>query len=589
MSPAQKRIILLLSIAIALTRFLAVARTLFDWDEALFSLGVQDFDVALYRPHPPGYPLFVAAAKVVHLLGVSEFRSLQVIVLLGAFALFPALFFLAREIGFDFTTSTCGAAIFAFLPNVWVYSGTGFSDVPATALGFAACALLLRGRSDTRAYLLGAMLLGAAAGFRPPNLLIGAVPALMATGHRLKTRQLRSVAAAILLGGAVVAGSYLGAALASSSIHDYIEAVRIQSQYVRDIDSWRNPARGPLAGAAKAFFLFPVDKQVEMTGLALLSLLSLLAATVQRRLPAFLTLAMFGPFAVLAWLNLDVNTASRYAISYMAVHALLAADGLRIAGRQPRVQAALAAAVVVVFSVWTWPALRTQRTTDAPPVAALEWIRRNVSPETTTYVHAALTPQVTFLLQRHKVVMFESTGEIPLTSNQSWVSKSWVVDWRIVPGGMNFVRPHNALWHIIRQRNFETSVSRVASIVDFGQGWYAQEGEGASVFHWMSKESHTTLPPVPGKGRLSIRMYVPVDTIHPPPTIEIDLNGVLLDRFVGSEAEIARSWIVESRTNATNELRMVTSATVNLSRVSHSSDTRDLGLRINALTWTPLD
>jgi len=584
MSSVQKRIILLLTGVIALTRFLAVARTLFDWDEALFSFGVRDYDVALYHPHPPGYPLFVAAAKVVHVLGVSEFRSLQVIVLLGAVALFPALFFLAREIGFDFTTSTCGAAIFAFLPNVWVYGGTGFSDVPATALGFAACALLLRGRRDARAYILGAILLGVAAGFRPSNLLIGAVPALMTTWHRLKARQLRSVAAAILLGGAVVAGSYLGAALASSSIHDSIEAIRIQSKYVRDVDSWRNPTREPLLVAAKHFFLFPVDKRQEMMGLALLSIVSLLAATVQRRLPAFLTLATFGPFAVLAWLNLDVNTASRYAISYMAVHALLAADGLRIVGRQPRVQAALTAVVVLVFSIWTWPALRTQRRTDAPPVAALEWVRRNVPPETTTYVNAALSPQVAFLLPRHKIVMFESTSEIPLRSGQSWV-----VDWHIVSGGMNFVRPHNSLWNIIRRRNFEISVSRVASIIGFGDGWYPQEGEGAEAFHWMSNESHTTLPPVRGKGRLSIRMYVPIDTIQPPPTIEIDLNGALLDRFVGSEAEISRSWIVESRTDVPNELRIVTSATVNMSRVSHSLDTRELGLRINALTWTPLD
>ena len=151
MTPLEKRFLLVVSIVVALTRFLAVARSLNDWDEGLFSMGVAEYDVNQHRPHPPGYPLFVAAAKAVHLLGVNEFRCLQVIVLLGACFLFPALVMFAREIGFDFATSMCGALIFTFLPNVWIYSGSGFSDVPAATLGIGACALLLRGRRDRRA------------------------------------------------------------------------------------------------------------------------------------------------------------------------------------------------------------------------------------------------------------------------------------------------------------------------------------------------------------------------------------------------------------------------------------------------------
>jgi hypothetical protein len=292
---------------------------------------------------------------------------------------------------------------------------------------------------------------------------------------------------------------------------------------------------------------------------------------------------MFAPFATLAWLNLDVNTASRYAISYMAVHALLAADGLRALGRQPRTQSALTAAVVVVFFVWTWPALRTQRVTDPPPTAALEWVRRNVPVSSPVFVSGAFGPQATFLLPGHQVIFFDDPSEIALMSGTSWV-----VDWRIVQGGMNFVRPRNALWKIIRRRNFEASVSRLANLITFGDGWYAQEGEGATFFRWMSREAHATLPSLPGSGRLSLKIYVPVDAIRPPPTIEIALNGAVVDRFIGSEADIERSWNVPSLSNAPNQLRIRTSATVNPSRVSGSADTRDLGLRINALTWTPL-
>lgn len=582
MTPFQKRLFIVLCIAIGLTRLFAVARTPFDWDEVLFALAVDEYNVSEHHPHPPGYPLFVAAAKAVHWLGIEEFRSLQVIVVLGGLLLFPALFRFGRELGFDFATSVAGATIFAFLPNVWVYGGTGFSDVPATAVGFAACALLLRGRSEARAYVVGAMLLGVAAGIRPPYLVIGAIPALVATWHRLRARNYVAVLVAIVLGGTIVAGSYLGAALASTSIEDYGAAVRAQSQYVRDVDSFRNPGRTPLPQVAKTFFLWPIQQRAQMAGLALLAMISLVAAIAKRRPAPLLTTAVFAPFAIMAWLTLDENAAGRYAISYMAMHALLAADGLRVLARNARLQSVLAATVVAVFAVWTWPALVTQRTTDAPPAAALSWVARNVPPGSPVYVHGSFGPHARYHLAGHRIEFFEEAREIAEVRGDLWV-----VDWRITPGGMNFVRPRNALWRILRRRNFETSISRASSIIRFGEGWYSAEGEGLEVFRWMSREALATLPSVRGRGKLTMRIHVPVDAIQPPPLIEVHLNGVLLERVNSKDAMIERSWSVPSRTDAPNELRITTSATVNPSRISDSTDTRELGLRIDSLSWIP--
>ena len=45
----------------AASRFLAIARSLWDWDEALFSLGMRSYDVASHHPHPPGFPVYIAA------------------------------------------------------------------------------------------------------------------------------------------------------------------------------------------------------------------------------------------------------------------------------------------------------------------------------------------------------------------------------------------------------------------------------------------------------------------------------------------------------------------------------------------------
>jgi hypothetical protein len=583
MTPVQKRILLALSLLVALTRLLAVAHSLNDWDEALFSLGVAEYEVDQHWPHPPGYPLFVAAAKAVHLLGVSEFRSLQVIVLLGGFFVFPALFFFARELGLDFTTAICGAAIFSFLPNVWVYGGTAFSDVPATTLVFAACALLLAGRRSRRAYVLGAIVLGIAAGVRVPNLLIGAIPALMATWSRVRARDFKAVVAAIVLGGAIVGGSYLGAALASGTIDEYRYMLRAQSKYVHDVDSWHNPGRPRLPQVAKKFFIWPVEQRQQMSWLTGLAIIGLIAAIVQRRWSVLLLLAIFGPLMITSWLNLDIEAAGRYAIGYLAVHALLAALALRVIGRKETVQAGLVFAVVIVFVVWTWPGLTLQRTRAAPHTAALLWVRSNVPTDASVYIHGALGPHARYLLPDHRKSFYDNIEKIAQVTADAWAVEPNMVE----SAPEKFLWPRsNPLWKILRRRNFEASVVRLASVVQFGRGWYMAEGSGGEIFRWMGRESVAMLPAVPGRGALSMRIYVPVDTIAPP-TVEIWFNGVLQERFVASEAFVERSWTLPSRVDSSNELRIVTSDVAVPARAGHSGDTRELGLRMDGLSWIP--
>src|SRR4026209_1431714 len=47
-----------------------------DLDSVNFALGIRDYDVARHQPHPPGYPVFIAIAKAVHLFVPSEARAL---------------------------------------------------------------------------------------------------------------------------------------------------------------------------------------------------------------------------------------------------------------------------------------------------------------------------------------------------------------------------------------------------------------------------------------------------------------------------------------------------------------------------------
>src|SRR6266550_402767 len=121
----RRNLLIALTIAIAATRFYARSHSMWDWDEALFACAVREFNVGLHHPHPPGFPLFIAVAKFVHLFVPDAFRALRAVSFLASLFLFPALYAFARAFRFPFVTSVVAAVIFSFLPNVWYYGGTG--------------------------------------------------------------------------------------------------------------------------------------------------------------------------------------------------------------------------------------------------------------------------------------------------------------------------------------------------------------------------------------------------------------------------------------------------------------------------------
>ena len=53
-----------LALLFALTHIPFLANSLEDIDSGNFALGGRDFNVAEHRPHPPGYPVYIAMGKV---------------------------------------------------------------------------------------------------------------------------------------------------------------------------------------------------------------------------------------------------------------------------------------------------------------------------------------------------------------------------------------------------------------------------------------------------------------------------------------------------------------------------------------------
>jgi len=305
-----------LTLVVAATRWPAMSLTLWDWDEALFALALRDYDVVGHHPHPPGFPLFIALAK---LIPRDEFHALQMVTVCASLLVFPVMFFLARELRFSALTAMGSALLLAFFPNVWFFGGTAFSDVPSLVLVLLASALLLRGCRSDVSLLTGALLLGIAAGFRPQNLLIGFVPLLLAFLHRRRT----AIAGAVIVGTIVIA-SYGGASAFSGGWDAYRGALVRHERYIREVDSFLSPTRPGLLQVADDFFLRPYRAPLVNVVISLLTVVGLL----RLRKRALLPLLLFGPFLFFAWLYLDFHSASRFSIGYMPLYALLAASAI---------------------------------------------------------------------------------------------------------------------------------------------------------------------------------------------------------------------------------------------------------------------
>jgi hypothetical protein len=445
MDRRERTVVWLASLAVAITRWPALSRTLWDWDEALFALAVRDYDVGLYHPHPPGFPLFIALAKLIP--GHDEFHALQAIVFVSSLFVFPAAYFLARELRAPVFVATASGLLLAFMPNVWLYGGTAFSDVPSMVLSLAACALLLRGRESTRALFAGAVLTGVAAGIRPQNLLIAFVPFVLAFRARRRDA---------LIGGAITAliviASYGGAVAASDGWNNYREALAEHARYIRETDSFLSPIRPSLIRVADDFFLRPFRAPAINIAITLLAFIGVLSGAAgsppaerSRRAKSpplhWIHIAIFGPFLIFAWLYLDFHSSSRFSIAYMPLFAILAAQGI---DAMRKARAVVLAAVVALMIVWTWPALMIVHRTVSPPVAAIESLRGQDA-----YVDNRLGAYAALMLPRFHDLAFLRPHQRALIVREG-------------PGAINFTRERARLAGIVRDRYFVVSVTRRA-------------------------------------------------------------------------------------------------------------------------------
>ena len=576
----ERAIFRVAAIVAAASRFLALSRSLWDWDEALFCLGMRSYDVSSHHPHPPGFPLYIAAAKAVRIFTNSDFHALQTVNVIAGVLLFPAMFMLARELRLAFTTSMVAAGLFVFFPNVWFYGGTAFSDVVSITLVVFAAAFLFRGCRDANAYLIGAFLLAVSIGIRPQNALVGLFPALFATWFRAR-QSIRDVIFAVLIGGTIVGVSYAGAIHFTGGLGPYVNAVQVHSEYITRVDSFRSPDRPPLWRLFDRFFI----KQYQNPGLSIATslfvLVSIAGAARARDRSMLYNALTFAPFAISAWLMLDRFSISRFAIGYQPMFAILAADGIARLTRKPKYEAPLGVALIAAFVIWTWPALTEVRKQVSPPVLGVDAVRNHLDPRRDDlFVAFPMTPFIDDLLPYFPYRMLFDERGLPLSVPARTPYLLTEID-HTEPSGWVFRRERGRLWNIARRHYFEVALEPMQRLARFGEGWYAVERHGEEEWRWMGQRSVTTLPPQTGMARLRLQFDIPDELIASPPTITFRVNGAVIDRFKPAQAHLVREYDVTPGP-ATNTLEIITDRTYD------EAPWRRLGLLLRNLSWGPV-
>jgi len=571
----EKILLATLCVVVAISRWFALSKSQLDWDESLFCGGVQKYDVIAQHPHPPGYPLFILFAKIARLVVRDDFRSLQVVVAISACLLFPATFFLLRELRFAYRVAISGAILTVFLPTVWYYGGTALSDIPALTAVIIASALLMAGAHTPRLWIGGMFVLGVACGIRPMHLMIGLVPAIIGAAAM---RRPRTILAGCAVFAAIVIASYTGAALTTPNPPwGYLQQIGVTAHHIETVDSYNFAGRPPLRQLASMFFVY--SHRGGRAGIALLVLAAIGLLASRRNL---VVIAMFLPIAIVSWMMLDTTAVTRYGLAYVMLYSIGAACGIDLlVFRKGAISAIVVAVLLGMMIVWTWPALRLVHQQLSPPIAAMEWIRANVPP---AGAHLYLDDNLgyhAYKLAGYDMKFFNQYDQIP---PDAYVDGNYCLVDRLTvqPHALFFRYPRGRLDQIARDTYFEVSVIPMNAMIRFGEGWYQDEYDQPRTvaWRWMRDSSITLFPPIASDGVLKLRFYVPLDALPRPPTVTIIWNGKLVDKVICREATNERRFVLSSRTGAPNECRIL------VDEVAHGKgDPRDLGLELLSFSW----
>jgi 4-amino-4-deoxy-L-arabinose transferase-like glycosyltransferase len=238
-----------------LTRLPFATTNLYAPDSVLYTRGMASFDPFDQRPQPPGYLWYVLVLRAIDLVSHDPNRAMTIVSALAGAATVALVYLLAARL-YDERTARVGALFVLTAVTFWAYGGVAYPYTLLAALT-TLCALLFwraldpaatRTRRGLRLAAASAAW-GMAVGFRS-DLAIFLAPLwiLAATRATIAFGALSAGIVAALVGLWVFASG-----VADGGVDRFLEAVRIQSQFVDDRYSMFG--NGPIAIYRNAYEL----------------------------------------------------------------------------------------------------------------------------------------------------------------------------------------------------------------------------------------------------------------------------------------------------------------------------------------------
>jgi hypothetical protein len=393
-----RRTLAALALVFALAHMPFLATSLEDIDSVNFALGVRDFNVAEHRPHPPGYPVYIAIGKTATAIvgpfdsadsegGVGlaqgrarsavEARALSIVSLLaglvaivGLYGVFSCLNTRAGAESTPWTTLDVSAfaatAITVSCPLFWYLAVRPMSDLPGLAFALAAQACLALAfwwqapgpdgdrrlgpaatAASGRMIVIGALLAAVSIGMRSQTVWL-TVPLLVVV---LFDRVGRGVAGAMIGGGImfIVGGLAWGIPLliASGGLNAYLAALGTQAgeDFSAGEMLYLNPTPRAAAFAVLRTFVHPWDSNALAAVMLVLAACGLVQLLLRDRRALAGTLAISVPYLIFHLVFQDTSFV-RYALPLVPAVAFLAVRGVTLVSER------FVPAVAAIVSIW---------------------------------------------------------------------------------------------------------------------------------------------------------------------------------------------------------------------------------------------
>lgn len=603
-------IIMGLLILCFVTRLMAVPASLWEWDDILFARALHKYDLASHSPHPPGFPVLVAMARIGYWVFHDEHRALTTVALIFATLLAPALFFFYREVFQDRRIAVAGALLGSFAPNLWVHGGAARSDGVALTLGVIGQALALHGLRSRRSLIAGCALLGLGMGVRVTLLWVMGPVIAMVFIERLRRREWKPVAAALATGtlGVIV---WFAPFIYIVTWNTYRMASRAHSQYIFRTDTIFATGADPLSYRFKRFFIDPWGPDWVMHIIYGFTVLGLIALILKRqwRVIGWMALAFLPYMAFTLTINIPF-AAPLYSMPYIPLFIGVAACGmvkipdmvLSLEWRRTREYSGLFLAAVVTIGMagWTYPIINLIHGEISPPVRALTYLNKKIDAQHDVLEFSGVfPPHVSFYLPQVRLLKSERVKNSEANLINPVIERRRIIaltDYP-VPGELYeaFHWTSNdygvrRLWRLSLERYFNAYVTNITGFnrTLFLSGWRQPESDGNQGWRWMGRQSKVAMFNAADSMVLRVRGAAAKDLSGRRPTIVLRLNGDEIHRQTLTGDEFDHSVTVK-----TDPQFMWYALTIEFDQAATpgklgiGADKRDLSFRCNLLEWAP--